>query len=209
MRLPDPPVLVISDRSQARQPLEQIAEAAFAGGCRWFSLREKELTPADRRASLEALVALGRRFNAIVTVHEDIEAAKASGASGIHLPSGGDPQAARARLPGALIGGSAHSGSEAASLLRAGADYVTVSPIFLTASKPGYGPALGLDALATIVAEAAGPVIALGGITPDNAALCRGAGASGIAVMGEVMRAADPRETVARLIRAFSATARA
>src|SRR5271155_6181752 len=96
MRLPDPPVLVISDRSQARQPLEQIAEAAFAGGCRWFSLREKELTPADRRASLEALVALGRRFNAIVTVHEDIEAAKASGASGIHLPRGGAPHDARA-----------------------------------------------------------------------------------------------------------------
>ena len=207
MRLPDPPLLVISDRGQARQPLEQIAEAAFAGGCRWFSLREKDLPPAQRCALLEALVALGRSFAATVMVHEDIEAAKTSGASGLHLPSGGDPQAARARLPGALIGASAHSGSEAASLLRAGADYVTVSPIFLTASKPGYGPALELDALATIVAEAAGPVLALGGITPDNAALCRGAGASGIAVMGEVMRAADPRTTVARLIRAFAATA--
>jgi thiamine-phosphate pyrophosphorylase len=204
VRLPDPPLLVISDRAQARQPLEQIAEAAFAGGCRWFSLREKDLPPAERRKLLKALVALGRRFDAAVTVHEDIEAAKASGASGVHLPSGGNPQAARTRLPGALIGASAHSGSEAASLRRAGADYVTVSPIFLTASKPGYGPALGLDALAAIVAEATGPVIALGGITPDNAALCRGAGAGGIAVMGEVMRAADPRATVARLIRAFS-----
>ncbi len=206
MRLPDPPLLVISDRSQARQPLEQVAEAAFAGGCRWFSLREKDLPPAERRALLEALVALGRRFAATVTVHEDIEAAEAAGAAGLHLPSGGDPRAARARLPGALIGASAHSGSEAASLLRAGADYVTVSPVFLTASKPGYGPALGLDGLTEIIAAAAGPVVALGGITPDNAALCRGAGASGIAVMGEVMRAADPRTTVARLIRAFSTT---
>src|SRR5271170_6562613 len=176
MRLPDPRLLVISDRSQARQPLEQIAEAAFAGGCRWFSLREKDLTRADRRALLEALVALGRRFDAAVTVHEDIEAAKASGASGLHLPSGGDPQAARARLPGALIGASAHSGFEAASLLRAGADYVTVSPIFLTASKPGYGPALGLDHLVTIIAEADGSVVALGGIGIENAALCRAAG---------------------------------
>lgn len=207
MRLPDPPLLVISDRSQARQPLEQVAGAAFAGGCRWFSLREKDLPPAERRALLEALVALGRRFAATVTVHEDIEAAKASGASGIHLPSGGDPQAARDRFPGALIGASAHSGFEAASLLRAGADYVTVSPVFLTASKPGYGPALGLDGLTETIAAAAGPVVALGGITPDNAALCRSAGASGIAVMGEVMRAADPCATVARLIRAFSATA--
>jgi len=42
LRLPVPPLLVISDRHQARQPLEQVAEAVFAGGCRWFSLREKD-----------------------------------------------------------------------------------------------------------------------------------------------------------------------
>jgi thiamine-phosphate pyrophosphorylase len=207
VRLPDPPLLVISDRGQARQPLERVAEAAFAGGCRWFSLREKDLPPTERCALLAALVALGRRFGATVTVHEDIEAAEVAGAAGLHLPSRGDPQAARARLPGALIGASAHSGLDAASLLRAGADYVTVSPVFLTASKPDYGPALGPDGLAAIIAEAVGPVVALGGITPDNAALCRAAGASGIAVMGEVMRAAYPRATVARLIRAFSAKA--
>jgi thiamine-phosphate pyrophosphorylase len=207
MRLPDPPLLVISDRSQARRPLEQVAAAAFAGGCRWFSLREQDLPLAERRALLEALVALGRRFGATVTVHEDVGAAAAAGAAGIHLPSSGDPHTARARLPGALIGASAHSGSEAASLFRAGAEYVTISPVFLTASKPGYGPALGLDGLAAIIAEAAGPVVALGGITPDNAALCRAAGAHGIAVMGEVMRAVDPQRTVARLIRVFSAEA--
>ncbi len=207
MRLPDPPFLVISDRSQAGQPLEQIAEAAFSGGCRWFSLREKDLPSAERRTLLATLVALGRRFDATVMVHDDIEAAVATGAAGVHLPSGGDPRAARARLPGALIGASAHSGPEVASLLRAGADYVTVSPVFLTASKPGYGPALGLDQLAAITAAADGPVIALGGVSPDNAALCRAAGAHGIAVMGEVMRAADPQATVARLICAFSTKA--
>jgi thiamine-phosphate pyrophosphorylase len=207
VKLPDPPLLVISDRSQARRLLEQVAEAAFAGGCRWFSLREKDLPPAECRALLAALVALGRRFGATVTVHDDVEAAVSTGAAGVHLPSGGDPHAARTRLPGALIGASAHSAQEAAFLLRAGADYVTVSPVFPTASKPGYGPALEVDGLAAIIAEAAGPVVALGGITPANAALCRAAGASGIAVMGEVMRAADPQTTVAQLIRAFSATA--
>jgi len=75
--------------------------------------------------------------------------------------------------------------------LSAGADYVTVSPVFLTVSKPGYGPALGTDGLARIVARVAGPVIALGGVTAANAASCRAAGAQGVAVMGEVMRAAD------------------
>jgi thiamine-phosphate pyrophosphorylase len=199
--LPVPPLLVISDRRQARQPLQQVAEAAFAGGCRWFSLREKDLPPDERRALLGALVTLGRRFGAVVTAHEDIEAVAAVGADGVHMPTGGSPAGARARLPGALIGASAHSADEAAALLRAGADYVTASPVFVTASKPGYGPALGLDGLARIVAAARGPVVALGGITPENAAACLAAGACGIAVMGEVMRAADPQATVEYILR--------
>jgi len=53
--LPDPPLLVISDRSQAKRPLIKVAEAAFAGGCRWFSLREKDLPAEERRALLAEL----------------------------------------------------------------------------------------------------------------------------------------------------------
>ena len=205
MPLPVPPLLVISDRRQAQRPLDEVAEAAFSGGCRWFSLREKDLPAPERRVLLAALVALGRSFEATVMAHEDVEAVAAASGAGVHLPSRGNPQSARIRLPGALIGASAHSGPDAASLLRAGADYVTVSPVFLTASKPGYGPALGLDRLATIIAEARGPVVALGGISPENAVMCRAACAHGIAVMGEIMRAADPRSAVERLLHAMSA----
>jgi thiamine-phosphate pyrophosphorylase len=201
--LPVPPLLVISDRRQARQSLHQVVQAVFAGGCRWFSLREKDLPAEDRRALLGDVVALGRRWGAVMTAHEDIEAVAAVGADGVHLPSGGDPVAARARLPGALIGASAHSADEAAALLRAGADYVTASPVFVTASKPGYGPALGLDGLARIVAAARGPVVALGGITAENAGLCCDVGARGIAVMGEVMRAVNPQATVEHILRAM------
>jgi len=204
MKLPVPPLLVISDRRQARRPLEEVAEAVFAGGCRWFSLREKDLTPEERRVLLGESVSLGRRFGAVVTAHEDIEAVAAIGADGVHVPGGGNPDAVRARLPGALIGASAHSADEAAALLRAGADYVTVSPVFMTASKPGYGPALGLEALASVAARSPGPVVALGGITPENAAQCIAAGARGVAVMGEVMRSVDPQATVERILRGIS-----
>ena len=205
VRLPVPPLLVISDRSQARRPLEEIAEAAFAGGCRWFSLREKDLPPGERRTLLAALVTLGRRHEASVIVHDDLEAAASAGAAGVHLPSGSSPEAARARLPEALIGASAHSATEAAALLRAGADYVTISPIFATASKPGYGPALGLDGLARVAARAPGPVVALGGITADNAASCCAAGAHGVAVMGEIMRAGNPRAAIEATLSAIAA----
>ena len=204
MSLPVPPLLVISDRHQARWPLEEVAKAVFAGGCRWFSLREKDLPPDKRRALLAALLAMGRRCGAVVTAHEDVEAVLAVHAGGVHLPSGGSPEAARARLPRALVGASAHSADEAAALLGAGADYVTVSPVFLTAGKPGYGPVLGVEGLARIVAEVPGPVVALGGITPANAGLCLSAGARGIAVMGEIMRAADPQAIVESTLRAMS-----
>jgi len=203
MKLPVPPLLVISDRSQARRPLIEIAAAAFAGGCRWFSLREKDLSAVERRVLLVELVALGRRYRATIMAHEDIDAVEAAGAAGVHLPGGSNPAMARRRLPQGLIGVSAHSAAEAGALLRAGADYVTLSPIFLTDSKPGYGPALGLDALAAAASTAPGPIIALAGIGPDNAAQCLTAGARGIAVMGEIMRAADPEATIRRFITAI------
>jgi thiamine-phosphate pyrophosphorylase len=203
MNLPQPPLLVISDRSQATRPLIEIAEAAFRAGGRWFSLREKDLPAAERLDLLRALVALGHRFGATVTAHEDLDAVVAGAAGGVHLPGAGDPAAARRRLPTGLIGVSAHSPEEAAAQFEAGADYVTLSPIFLTASKPGYGPAVGLDALAAATRLSAGPVIALGGINEDNIVACLAAGAWGIAVMGEIMRAADPEATVRRLLSAL------
>lgn len=206
MRLPVPPLLVISDRRQACRPLEEVAEAIFAGGCRWLSLREKDLPATERRALLSALVGLGRRWGATVTIHEDVGAAVMAGAAGAHLPSGGSPKAARARLPGGLIGASAHSSEEASALLGSGADYVTLSPVFLTASKPGYGPAIGLDGLARLVARISAPVIALGGINAANAPLCLSAGASGVAVMGEVMRATDPQAVVEAMLAAIFTT---
>jgi thiamine-phosphate pyrophosphorylase len=204
VRLPAPPLLVISDRRQARRPLEQLAAAAFAGGCRWFSLREKDLSQEERHGLLAALVALGRQWGATVTVHDDMDAAMGAAAGGVHLASGGSPKTARARLPDALIGCSAHSAKEASALLDAGADYVTLSPIFLTASKPGYGPVIGLANLAEAAARAPGSIIALGGITAKNAPLCLAAGAGGVAVMGEIMRAADPRAVVEAILAKMS-----
>src|SRR6202030_3466566 len=84
MKLPVPPLLVISDRGQARRPLVEVAEAVFAGGCRWFSLREKDLPAAERRVLLAELVAIGRRYGATITAHEDIGAVEAAGAAGVH-----------------------------------------------------------------------------------------------------------------------------
>jgi thiamine-phosphate pyrophosphorylase len=203
--LPNPPLLVITDRRQARWPLEDVAEAAFAGGCRWLSLREKDLAPTERLDLLRRLVALGRTYGALVGVHEDVAAAAACGAGALHLPDGASAVAARARLgAGVLIGVSAH---DAAGIVRAaseGADYATLSPIFVSASKPEYGPALGLETLAAAAQQAALPLLALGGIDATTLAGAIAAGATGVAMMGEAMRAADPARAVAALAASLS-----
>lgn len=203
--LPVPPLLLITDRTQARGDLAEVVARACAGGCRWVSLREKDL-PAQEQVGLFArLRAATRPFGARLTLHGAAALAAAAGADGVHLPDGGDPREARALLGAdALVGLSLHLATDAATVDPEQVDYVTASPVFLTASKPGYGPALGVDGLAAFVAAASVPVIALGGIEADNVPLCLRAGAAGAAVMGGVMRAQDPEAAVADLLAAFA-----
>jgi thiamine-phosphate pyrophosphorylase len=196
-------LLVITDRSGAARPLEEVVAQALRGGCRWLSLREKDLAHQERVALLGRIMALGRPLGATITVHGDIEAAAATGADGVHLPAGGSAEQARARLgKGALIGLSVHSAREAAAA-HAAVDYVTFSPIFGSISKPGYGPALGVENLAGAVARARLPIVALGGIAGANLGSCLAAGAAAVAVIGAVMAAADPEAATAALVKAL------
>ncbi|RMD61982.1 MAG: thiamine phosphate synthase, partial [Alphaproteobacteria bacterium] len=71
MKLPEPPVLLITDRTLARRPLEVVVEAALTGGCRWVLLRDKDLPPAARRPLLDRLLGLGARVGATVMVSGD------------------------------------------------------------------------------------------------------------------------------------------
>lgn len=204
-RLPDPPVLLITDRSQARAPLAEIVAAACAGGVRWVSLREKDLGEAEQKDLLAALKQAAAPFAARVQLHGSAERAVAAGADGVHLPANGDAAAARALLgPEALIGQSIHSADEAARAVPGLLDYVVAGPAFLTQSKPGYGPALEPAGLARLAAVSPVPLLALGGIEPSNVAVCRSAGVAGIAVMGGVMRAEQPAEEARRLRAAWA-----
>ncbi len=207
--LPDPPLLIITDRGQARAPLTEIVDALFQAGVRWLMLREKDLDAAARRDLLRDLVARGAPFGAAVTVNGDLAAAQAAGAAGVHLPAGGTlgdrlAEARRALGPGALLGASAHCFEEAAAAAAAGAGYVTLSPVFESASKPGYGPALGPAGLQAMAARLAVPAIALGGVAAGNAGACLAAGAAGVAVLGAVMAAADPGAAAGALIAALA-----
>lgn len=189
--LPWPPTLVITDRSQCAEALEARAAALFSGGCRWLSLREKDLEPEERHALLERLILVAGQFDATVGVHNDLAAALACNLA-LHLSSASDTAAARRALgPDRLLGKSCHTQADVAAAARDGADYVTLSPFFPTASKPTYRPSLDLTALNRIATEAALPVLALGGITSATLPELAGSGVEGIAIMGEAMRAPD------------------
>jgi thiamine-phosphate pyrophosphorylase len=205
VRLPDPPLLLITDRHQARQPLPEVVAEALATGCRWVSLREKDLPRAEQVRLVGQLLPLARRWGARLSIHGDAAAASATGADGVHLPAGGDPKAAREQLGDtALVGLSIHTVIEARALDATTLDYAIAGPMFATSSKPGYGPTLGCSGLAAIVRASSVPVIAVGGITAENMAAVRSAGAAGVAVMGGIMRAADPGEQARRLLEALA-----
>jgi thiamine-phosphate pyrophosphorylase len=201
MKLPDPPLLVITDRHQTRLPLAEVVTATFAAGCRWLSLREKDLSEDDQMALARRLLPIARRHGAFVTLHGAAALAHACGVDGVHLPAGSDPIAARKMLgPDKLIGVSLHTVTEAEAVDPDVVDYAIAGPAFETPSKPGYGPEIGRKGLAEIARAARVPVLAIGGLNVTRAAEVLAAGPAGIAVMGGVMRSVDPGQEVRALL---------
>jgi thiamine-phosphate pyrophosphorylase len=201
VRLPDPPFLLVTDRQQARRPLPEVVAKALTAGCRWVSLREKGLTEDDQIALARTLLVLTRRHGAILTLHGDAALATACGVDGVHLAAGSDLAEARARMgSGKLVGVSIHTVTDAEALDAHAVDYAIAGPAYETPSKPGYGPEIGRLGLAAIVAATSVPVLAIGGINTARVAEVLAAGAAGIAVMGSVMRAADPEQETRALL---------
>jgi thiamine-phosphate pyrophosphorylase len=199
--LPDPPLLLVTDRRQARRPLPEIVGAALGAGCRWISLREKDL-PEDEQVPLaRLLLPMIRRHGARLSIHGAAALAKLAGVDGVHLPSGADAAAARAELdPKKLIGVSIHTVTEAEAIDPAVVDYALAGPAFETVSKPGYGPEIGRKGLAEMARAVRVPLLAIGGINTLRVAEVIAAGCAGVAVMGGVMRAADPGLEVGALV---------
>jgi thiamine-phosphate pyrophosphorylase len=208
MQLPDPPLLVVTDRHQARLPLAEVVAAACAAGCRWVSLREKNLAAEDQVELARSLLPIARRHRALLTLHGEAELAREAQVDGVHLSAGSDAAAARRMLgPRKLIGVSLHSITEAEMLDPDVIDYAIAGPAFETPSKPGYGPEIGRKGLAEIAAAARVPILAIGGLNAARAAEVLAVGPAGIAVMGSIMRSPDPGREVRALV-AIVASAR-
>ena len=166
-------------------------------------LREKDLAEEDLRALFEEVAAALEGLPMALSVNGSLDLAGRPEAAGVHLPQGHSVAAARKLLgPDKLVGQSAHNAREVQRAAAAGADYVTLSPIFESTSKGAFAPTLGLARFAEICAESEIPVIALGGLQAENCQSCLKAGAAGIAVLGAVMADPEPGAACARLLAA-------
>jgi thiamine-phosphate pyrophosphorylase len=195
---------VVTDRglaAEAGHGLVEVVASAVEAGARWVLLREKDMPPAERRRLALDLVAVLGPAGGRLLVASDGTLATEVGAAGLHL-SATDPWPPPAAVGSErVVGRSCHCIDELRAARGEGATYATLSPVFATPSKPGYGPALGLDGLAAACAAVPElPVLALAGVGPGRARDCLAAGARGVAVMGKVMRSPDPAAAVRSLL---------
>jgi thiamine-phosphate pyrophosphorylase len=195
--------------------LRKIGDMAHAG-VDWIQIREKDLNGAAAaklvRESLKRVAAERAREHGgtRIFINDRLDVAVAEGAGGVHLAENSVPVETARRLvesvrPGAgfavdfLIGASTHSLERARECARSGADYVLFGPIFATPSKAAFGAPQGLERLAEVCDEVKIPVLAVGGITVENAGACLEAGAAGIAAIRLFQDAEDPANIVHRL----------
>ena len=179
--------------------------AAIDGGTAVVQYRDKRAAPAARRACAGAVVEHCHARGVPLIVNDDVELAAAIGAAGVHLGrDDGTVAAARTRLgPQRIVGVSCYDSVERAlEAADAGADYVAFGSCYPSATKPR-AIRCGVEVLAAAAAELTLPIVAIGGITPENAGPLLAAGAGLVAVIGALFDGDDPAAAARAFARLF------
>lgn len=194
----------VTDRSLCGDRFLQQMEAVAGSGVDAVILREKDLPERDYEKLALDVRRLCRTYDAAFAVHHFPEVARRMGCRRLHLPMEDlRSLAGQSRNTGAhplflILGASVHSPEEAAEAEALGASYVTAGHVFATDCKAGLEPR-GLEFLRRTVETVSIPVLAIGGIAPDNIRLVRQAGAAGACIMSGFMKAEDPAALVRQL----------
>ncbi len=184
---------------------ERIA-AAIASGVDWIQIREKDLSGSELSQLVRESLALARQpprgdHPTRIVVNDRVDVALAEQAGGTHLSENSLPienvahwigsHAQRSGLQNFLVGVSCHSLDGAVQAERGRADYIFFGPVFATPSKTDFGAPQGLDRLREVCKTVSLPVLAIGGITRENASSCLEAGAAGLVAIRLFQDAAD------------------
>jgi len=160
----------------------EVARSAAQGGATVIQLRLKELPTLEVVERGRPFAEIARAAGVTFVVNDDVEAALALNADGVHLGRA-DKGKELARAAGLTLGVSATNVYEAIAAVEQGADYVGAGPVWSTPSKPDAESPIGLAGLAAICEAVRIPVVAIGGVDASNAADCINAGARGVAVI--------------------------
>lgn len=194
-------VYLVADPEQTNRNLLDDVAAALAGGVTAVQLRAKSLSDREMLGLSRRVATVCAKADALFIVNDRIDIAMAAGAGGVHLGVDDLPIEDARRIGGRslYIGFSPETDQQAAEAAGRGADYLGVGPVYGTASKSDAGEAIGLAVVRRRAQVAGLPIIGIGGITPTNASEVIGAGAVGVAVIGSILRADDPRDATSRL----------
>jgi thiamine-phosphate pyrophosphorylase len=175
--------------------------AALRGGARVVQVRAKELPAAVLLALARECVAAARVEGAVLVVNDRPDVAVLAGADGVHLGQEDlSPRDARRALPArALLGLSTHDDTQVEAAAGEPVDYVAIGPVFPTRTKADARPAVGLEGVRSARARTRLPLVAIGGITADNARAVIESGADGVAVLSAVLTGDDVEAAVRRL----------
>ncbi|MEV4705908.1 thiamine phosphate synthase [Actinoplanes sp. NPDC049316] len=187
-----------------------VAAARGLGSAGRLAVQVRVEDDVTDRAAYElaaAVVGLCRPAGVLCLVNDRLDVALAVGADGGHVGADDLPVAAARRVlgPAAVLGGTCRDEAAARAAVADGASYLGVGPAFLTVTKSGLPAPLGVARIGSVAASVPGvPVVAIGGVTAQNAPELRRAGAAAVAVVGAVADAADPGEATGRLLKALS-----
>ena len=196
---------VITDHALLGSTLVEHAGAAIEGGARILQYRDKTNDSSRRLNEARALVSLCKQHHIIFLINDDIELALKVDADGVHLgQQDTDLNSARSQLGvDKIIGVTCHSDLDAAiQAEKNGADYVAFGRFFPSNTKPEASPA-SLDILTQTKTQLQIPIVAIGGITPDNGMKLIDAGADMLAVIHGIFGAADIKQAAQKFVRLF------
>lgn len=198
------PLYFVTDHNlTGGRPQLDVVRAALEGGVRLVQYRDKTLPDAGFEREARAVLALCRRFGALMIINDRVAAAKSLGADGVHLGQDDmDPVEARRLLgPEAIIGLSTHNHAEVLVAQEKPVDYINIGPMFPTATKDHsrYG-ALGTDKVLELARLSRFPFTTMGGIKKAHLRDLFGRGVATVAMVTEISLAEDVAERVRELL---------
>jgi thiamine-phosphate pyrophosphorylase len=199
---------LITDRKITTMSLPAAVRLALQGGVQAIQVREKDLPVREILAIAQELRRITRESNAKLFINDRVDVAVAVEADGVHLGHQSMPSEAVRKIVGKkmLIGVSTHSLAEAVKAEEAGADFITLGPIFVTPSKMQYGEPLGVESIGIVKKHIRIPVFGLGGIRNAKIVQVMQAGADGIAMISAIFAADDIQKAAELTNRRISET---